>query len=145
MAKDHAITTLAQLWCLGSKYEVPDLQDLVMLELLRLLEAGRATLEDAAYAFANTESYSFSDAKPRKLMAEELVYGLRDGTIGYDQLDVLGAMRGFTSLFAETLETLEEFDRLEEGTDRWRDWMIGRGPVEVERHCVLDREEVYTE
>ena len=137
---------LVQLWVLGDKYNITELQDLAMLELLEILRSDITSIDIVKVAFENTALGS----PLRKLMAEETVYLKRQlGSWKNENFDKLDGCVGFTAALFEAMDQVDEDDdnlsemgerRLQddddgERTEKWKEYMVSGGP---NKHWVYD-------
>ena len=127
--------SLVRTWILGEKYQLPEFQDLVMLELLEHLDCWEYSMAVVREAFEGTPVGS----PLRKLMAEEAVEMVRWGLVDKEELDVCDGVVGFTRAFAEAYEAYMDngdvvFRYLK--YHKWHELMVAGGP---EKHWVFDR------
>ena len=84
---------LVHLWILGDKYNIPHIQDLAMLELLRSVQGDVTSLDIVKFAFENT----LPGSKLRLVMAEEGVQAIELGGNRYDRLEMFDGVPGFSA------------------------------------------------
>ena len=123
-------------WVLGDRYDIKEFQDLVMLELLRLLKTCEFRFDIARVGFENTAPGS----KLRKVMAEEIVTLVRNsGKWKNENFEKFDGVPGFTTAVFDAMNEWEEDDgdiaeeRLSpdetyDGPQRWKAYMVTDGP-----------------
>ena len=123
-------TRLIRVWAFGEKYGIKDLQDLAMLELLRVLKNNYTNLDIAKEAVF----IAGPSSRLGMVMVEALLAYIRD--VSYDEapLSKFDRVDGFTAarMFAD--------DRLDSGrhcsgsrlndTEDWQRCMVAGGPKE---------------
>lgn len=93
-AKITLQSTLVKLWCLAERFGMPQLQDLVILDLWDLLQVCHVQVEALEIALQMT-----SDVSPlREMMMREFVWNGKEGRYSLEQEDRLGSVSGFTGL-----------------------------------------------
>ncbi|KAK5688473.1 hypothetical protein LTS10_000451 [Elasticomyces elasticus] len=103
---DHKLCI--RCWALGDKYDVPDFQDLIMLELLRSIELEPIQLDEIKEGIECTGPGS----KLRDLMAEELAREVSAGDIETSELDAFDGVAGFSNILVAKINRLAEWKQL---------------------------------
>ncbi|KAK4890422.1 hypothetical protein LTR27_010829 [Elasticomyces elasticus] len=94
----HAIWVLC--WIMGDKYGIPSFQDLVMLELIRLIAETSPSINTIKYSFEQTAPGSLL----RELMAEELAMLVANKYVEYEDLESFRDIAGFLSLHTRKMD-----------------------------------------
>ena len=127
---------LVECWVLGDKYEIPEFQDLVMLELLHHFNSKGITPETAKRAAAMTTSGS----KLRILAGRQIAQYATGGTkMAIDTFDGALGVEGFASEVIELIRPgntsgktwVVTYIGQKDGKWRlqmWKDFMVGSGP-----------------
>lgn len=92
--------SLVQCWTLGDKYDIPEFQDLVMLELLDLSSEGLVTVQAAEEAFANASPGS----QIRKLFSRLIVSAVF--LLKVEDMEAFECLEGLTGYTTELMQTL---------------------------------------
>ncbi|KAK3622566.1 hypothetical protein LTR56_022121 [Elasticomyces elasticus] len=103
---DHKLCI--RCWALGDMYDIPDFQDLIMLELLRSLELEPIQLDEIKEGIECTGPGS----KLRDLMAEELAREVSAGDIETSELDAFDGVSGFSNILVAKMNRLAEWKQL---------------------------------
>lgn len=129
---DDKLKTFVKAWVLGDKYNIPALQDALMVEILIWMDFADFPPEVAKLAFQQT----MPGSPLRVLAAEEIAYQLRECSLAPETLSIFDGSVGFA---AETVSNLNKFDEVQtNGTARafyhsrskyrWADFMVGGVP-----------------
>jgi hypothetical protein len=125
-------------WILGDKYGINCFQDLIMLELLRHLDADWDNDLITTEVLKTILTTAPAESKLAILAIEEVVVQHHDKGFGTEaDLDELAAIPGFTAALVQAYDRWHDSGsgfqcRLPSGDDperqRWRRFMVGRGP-----------------
>ncbi|KAK4618098.1 hypothetical protein CLAFUW4_11930 [Fulvia fulva] len=108
--RDHEEIAI-KCWCFGHQFKMAHFQNAVMRKVLLYLQSSNLSLDAKATAFKTLQQGSVM----RRLLAEELVVGIRDRERSYGELKQFEGIGGFLTEF---VKAMDEYDDDEIDTDK---------------------------